>query len=375
MDHITRLVNKNDYTQLRKLLNDNPNQDIDNNIVIKCIKYDIFECFDILLNYINFDNEEFNSQQLKNAKLYNTKHNNSKYIDRLLNAWIDHNVNPKYIDFVNIYKYNVDKFEEYIDIIENKYAHNRNYMYEFLAKLLNDKIFKYFLKLFEKYLTKDEQVDLVKNKIYCDEYKEYLNKAFTYFLKHDDKIFDYNTLMCSTVDDLIKYNLVSLLVGTYSGVYDNFYKQIISYLEKNPIDFSILNDMSLETFKQLRFTDIHKIDETKKPLIKNCPPFQLLINLSYTNKKDKIYIEKITEKMLWSLYRLGVNFDVYGNFSANDLIKYTNNTLVYSVNFYYIIKFAYMALKQPIPHDIQQVIHKVCDYDLTIFTIFENNKN
>jgi hypothetical protein len=365
MDHITRLVNKNDYSQLRELLNDNPNQDIDNNIVIKCIKYDIFECFNVLLNYINFDNEEFNSQQLKNAKLYNKKNNDSKYIDRLLNAWIDRNVNPKYIDFVNIYKYNVDKFEEYINIIENKYAHNRNYMYEFLVKLLNDKIFKYFLKLFEKYLTKDEQFDLVKNKIYCDEYKEYLNKAFTYFLQHDDKIFDYNTLMCSTVDDLIKYNLVSLLVGTYSGVYDNFYKQIISYLEKNPIDFSILNDMSLETFKQLRFTDIHKIDETKKPLIKNCPPFQLFKNSFYTDNKCKFFIKHlIGGRLLYRSYKLGIRYDVYGNFSADDLIKYTNNTLVYAGRIYEIVTFA-NTINQHMPDDIKQVIHNVCDRDLT----------
>lgn len=364
MDHIIRLVNKNDYTQLRELLNDNPNQSIDNKIVIKCIKYDIFGCFNILVDYINLDNEEFNSQQLKFAKLYCNKNNDSKYIDRLLNAWIERNINPKYIDFVNIYKYNVDKFEEYINRIENKYSQNNNYMYELLVKLLNDKIFKYFLKLFEKYLTKDQQVGLVKNYIYYDEYKDYLHKAFTHFLKHDDKIFDYNTLMCSTADDLIKNNLVSLLLGTYSGLYEKFYKQIISYLEKNPIDFSILNNMSLETFKSLRFTDIHKIDEPKKRLIKNCPPFQLLKNLSYTNTKDKLYIKKINDKMLWSLYRLGLSFDIYGDFSADDLIKHTNKTLEYSLNFYHIIKFGYDALKEPIPHDIEQVIHNVCDYDL-----------
>jgi hypothetical protein len=397
---LIRFINKNDTDKLLRLFQDNDDIIISPEILTKCIKKQAFESFEVLLDNITIDNKY--SECYRHALTVNKKHDDSRFIKTLLDLNLD--IDPSKINVVDLYLYNKELFKLYINKIVDEYAHNEdfddetNYMYLLLVELLHNKTFSYFLKLFNKYVNADNQVKLVKKEVYghkiiTDTYKSNgcqhtyaitrrlqacKNIAFSHFLISDDKIFDYNTLMCSTPKDFDEYNVLNL----YSEASKNYKPHLNNfklYLKKNPIDFSILNKITKKQFEYF-YNGVSKFDVND--IIIDGPEYDLLFN---SLDKHETFTKKIEYRIinnfygiqtLYKLHKMGFKFNIYNKITPellNEYCKLNNNGTYENADtlLFYII-FG-NTIGQKVPNKLKDTIYKICDNSKELTHVYKIN--
>ena len=406
---LIKFINKNDTDKLSRLFQDN-DVDVSPEILTKCIKKKAFESFEILLNNLTLDNKY--SECYRHALTVNKKNDDSRFIKTLLDLNLD--IDPSKINIVDLYLYDKELFKLYINKIVDEHAHNENfddetnYMYLLLVELLHNKTFSYFLKLFNKYVNADNQVKLVKKEVYghkiiTSTYKmngrqhtytnTYMlpackNIAFSHFLTSDDKIFDYNTLMCSTPKDFDEYNILNL----YSEASKNYKPHLNNfklYLKKNPIDISVLNKITKKQFEYF-YNGVDNFNENSITII-NCPEYDLLfnslnkhesfskkieyrINMSYS--KYRVNTIDSNLQTLYKLHKMGFNFNIYNKITPellNEYCKLNNNGTYENANtlLYYVI-FG-NTIGQNIPIKLKDTIYKICDNSKELSHVYKIN--
>lgn len=267
-------------------------------------------------------------------------------------------------------------------------------MYLLLVELLNNKTLSYFLKLFNKYVNADNQVKLVKKEVYGHKKVEYhygvdnnhtsihihrlanyKHEAFGHFLTSKDKKFDYNTLMCSTIEEFNQYNVLELFTNGIVN-YRRHLNNFKLYLKNNPINFNILDKITEEQFKSF-YNGAIEFEENN--IIINCPEYELLFNSldKHETSTNKI-VYKITKgyfnmrltndysytKALYNLHKMGFNFNIYKKITPELLNKYCklNDKGTYNnaneLLFYVIFG---NTIGQKIPKELKDTIYKICN--------------
>lgn len=374
-------IHNNDYEKLKKLLDDNPDFISCYHTLAKALNMRFKKCFDLIVDKIDFDDNddlEYYYKKAINIYLKGKNEENKYFILKMLEKKL--NVSPYYI-IPDIIEVDINIFHKYIDIIKKE--NNIRTIKLLLHYLLDNKGFIYFHDIFNM-LNDKEQINFVKQYLYLHEYDyftSYKNQqkkssAISYFL--NNKNFDYNKMMKKYMHEHIIIHLLN---------YGFMSNECINYLLNNPVDFKFIKK-DIESYyavypygqapliykpfkhdcyiKLIKFWKKNKL--INKPLIINCPKISLLSIIIEKNQYSNINNNLLL--FCYILNKLGINFNVYNEITIEYFNEHINSdTLLgdlhknnFIINLINVVQFG-NYMKQPIPEHLKGSIYNFCNND------------
>lgn len=343
---VNKLTTRNDYENLKDVLDKNPDFDINLNIV-KLLKTAITKrlkkSFDIIINHPKFDN---NKERLSFVfhiayKLYNIAKNESNryYILQLLekNIYVDAPELPLLIN------YDIDIYNRYIE----QNINNSDYILKLLEYLVVDKYFNHYLDLINKIpniVTPEFLNQFIKTNVYVIHISNKI--AFNHYMNLG---YDLNKI----VDDPVK--VLKMLINFK---HEPMINMMINYLTINPINLENIQ-LNIQNYIFADCFDKKWGNKINKPLIINSPKIDIF--KTYLNKIN--YIKPLT---IYIYYKMGLNINIYDNLDKSKLLPeyvytmYIENNEHKKHNIIETIKIG-RYINQNIPDDLIEPFYKLCN--------------
>lgn len=363
------IINKNNFEKLETILKDNPDYIITDDLIYYTISKKHIKCFDILLNHPKI--YDLDCSYIIAFEIYNKAKNedNKYYISKLLDK--NYNLDERILSY--LVGYDIDLFNKHLNMHINDYE----YIEKLLLYLSFNKNYLYFIDLFNNRLSKEQQISFART-FYTYEFYIKNDKVFSYLM--DSKDFNYKAI--TTNEEYIVNNMFTLPIVYCSNNYNKLI--YINFLLKNPIDFNYINneDTIINFLKNILSKDIL------------CTKYST--NIYYKNKciinSPKINIIKIQFKhfgyrcqsinTLYELYNLGLNIDVYGDITNEDILNYFNNynmnhmfgDFMHKMIFIWYVQFANL-INQSIPNHLVDTINNLYNNSELLNEIYDLNKN
>lgn len=350
---VIKLIKYNDYDELDRLLNENPDYNVSYTELLFSINRLSYKCFILLLNRCNKINVDPCCYIYRDAfKIYfNSKNVENKiFISELLKKSI--NI-PLYTDIIiYLYKYDLEIFNKYIELKINEYVQNVQFKH-LLGCLLNPITFTYFLEFFNKLPANITKTSFVKDYVYG------YNKRYYIYFDNFINEYDYNKLVLINDGTLLNQNLLNRILNGFFPL--KLIKSYIRYLENNPVDFSSINEYTpifLYPHKRNMLNSVKILKLLKKPIVINFPK----INLIAAYKRYYVDDYKYIILLYYILYKCGIQYDIYGGLNAEEFKKkIINNDINKAI--IEIIRFG-KFINQDLPNEYRNIINENCDDNL-----------